>query len=172
MEEIKQKFKDLPGSNLEKLKELYSEVFSKLNWRCSWLVVFLNFADQLALTEEEWELLFHFSPKRREIIRLWTFIVIISDGVLSSFVHFWIRTHVFNRIRCVLAWCWGGFIVQNSGFCDGENTDQHLSWPKSTRKFRWFRYCSQSCQRESSLCRAAPPFKTDFFEGRGGCTAG
>ena len=31
MEELKQKFKDLPRSNLEKLKELHSEVFSKLN---------------------------------------------------------------------------------------------------------------------------------------------
>ena len=29
MEELKQKFKDLPGSNLEKLKELHSEAFSK-----------------------------------------------------------------------------------------------------------------------------------------------
>ena len=28
----KQKFKDLPSSNLEELKELHSEVFSKLNW--------------------------------------------------------------------------------------------------------------------------------------------
>ena len=31
MEELKQKFKDLPRSNLEKLKELHPEVFSKLN---------------------------------------------------------------------------------------------------------------------------------------------
>ena len=31
MEELKQTFKDLPRSNLEKLKELHSEVFSKLN---------------------------------------------------------------------------------------------------------------------------------------------
>jgi len=59
MEELtRQKFKDLPGSNLEKLKELHSEAFSKVNW--GRLVVFLNFADQLALTEKEWELLFHF----------------------------------------------------------------------------------------------------------------
>ena len=42
MEMLQQKFKDLPGSSLEKL------------------VVFLNFADQLELTEEEWELLFNF----------------------------------------------------------------------------------------------------------------
>ena len=41
MEVLQQKFKDLPGSSLEKL-------------------VFLCFADQLALTEEEWELLFNF----------------------------------------------------------------------------------------------------------------
>ena len=58
MEELQQKFKDLPGSSLEKLKELHSEVFSKVNW--GRLVVFLNFADQLELTEEEWELLFNF----------------------------------------------------------------------------------------------------------------
>ena len=58
MEELQQKFKDLPGSSLEKLKELHSEVFSKINW--GRLVVFLNFADQLGLTEEEWELLFNF----------------------------------------------------------------------------------------------------------------
>ena len=29
MEELKQNFKDLPGSNLEKFKELHSEAFSK-----------------------------------------------------------------------------------------------------------------------------------------------
>ena len=58
IEKLKQKFKDLPGSSLEKLKELHSEVFSKINW--GRLVVFLNFADQLGLTEEEWELLFNF----------------------------------------------------------------------------------------------------------------
>ena len=52
-EELQQKLKDLPGSSLEKLK-----TFSKVNW--GRLVVFSNFADQLALTEEEWELLFHF----------------------------------------------------------------------------------------------------------------
>ena len=58
MEELQQKFKDLPGSSLEKLKELHSEVFSKVNW--GRLVIPLNFADQLGLTEEEWELLFNF----------------------------------------------------------------------------------------------------------------
>ena len=59
MEMLQQKFKDLPGSSLEKVeKKLHSEVFSKVNW--GRLVVFLNFADQLELTEEEWELLFNF----------------------------------------------------------------------------------------------------------------
>ena len=57
-EVLQQKFKDLPGSSLEKLQKLHSEVFSKVNW--GRLVVFLNFADQLALTEKEWELLLHF----------------------------------------------------------------------------------------------------------------
>ena len=41
MEELKEKFKDLQGSNLEKLKELHSEIFSKVNW--GRLVVVLNF---------------------------------------------------------------------------------------------------------------------------------
>ena len=41
MEELKQKFKDLQGSNLEKLKELHSEIFSKVNW--GRLVIFFNF---------------------------------------------------------------------------------------------------------------------------------
>ena len=58
IEELKQKFKGLPGSSLEKLKERHSEVFSKVNW--GRLLVFLNFADQLGLTEGEWELLFNF----------------------------------------------------------------------------------------------------------------
>ena len=51
MEVLQQKFKDLPGSSLEKLRELHSEVFSKVKW--GRLVIFLNFADQLALSEEE-----------------------------------------------------------------------------------------------------------------------
>ena len=55
---LQQKFKDLPGSSLEKLKKLHSKVFSKVNWER--LVVFLNLADQLELTEEEWELLLNF----------------------------------------------------------------------------------------------------------------
>ena len=58
MEELQQKFKDLPGSSLEKLKELHSEVFSNVNW--GRLVIFLTFADQQGLTDEEWELLFNF----------------------------------------------------------------------------------------------------------------
>ena len=49
---------EMPGSSLEKLKNLHSEVFTKVNW--GRLVVFLNLADQLELTEEEWELLFKF----------------------------------------------------------------------------------------------------------------
>ena len=53
-----EKFCELPGSMLEKLKALHSEVFSEINW--GRLVVFLNFVEQLGLTEEEWEQLFHF----------------------------------------------------------------------------------------------------------------
>ena len=55
---LKEKFCELPGSMLDKLKALHSEVFSEINW--GRLVVFLNFVEQLALTEEEWEQLFHF----------------------------------------------------------------------------------------------------------------
>lgn len=58
METLKENFYELPGSNLEKLEQLNSEVFSKVNWG-RW-VVFLSFAEQLGLTEEEWELLPHF----------------------------------------------------------------------------------------------------------------
>ena len=58
METLKENVFKLPGTNLEKLKQLHSELFSKVNW--GRLVVFLNFADQLELTEEEWELPFFF----------------------------------------------------------------------------------------------------------------
>ena len=36
IEKLKQKFKDPPDSSLEKLKELHSEVFSKINWEDWW----------------------------------------------------------------------------------------------------------------------------------------
>ena len=55
---LKESFCKLPGSNLEKLKQLHAEVSSKINW--GGLVLFLRFAKQLGLTEEEWELLFCF----------------------------------------------------------------------------------------------------------------
>lgn len=50
---IREKFCELPGSMLDKLKDLHSEVFSKINW--GRLVVFLNFVETLGLTEEERE---------------------------------------------------------------------------------------------------------------------
>ena len=43
---------------LDKLKCLYSEVFTEVHW--GRLLVFLNFAEQLGLTDEEWEQLFDF----------------------------------------------------------------------------------------------------------------
>ena len=55
---LREKFCDQPGSMLDKLKVLHSEVFSVVHW--GRLVVFLNFAEKLGLTEEEWEQLFHF----------------------------------------------------------------------------------------------------------------
>ena len=55
---LKDKFCALPGSTLDKLKALHSEVFSKIHW--GRFVVFLYFAEKLGLTEEEWEQLFDF----------------------------------------------------------------------------------------------------------------
>ena len=50
-------------------------------------------------------------------------------------------------------------LVQNSEFCDGENTVQQLSRPKSTRKFRWFRCCVPSGQRKRKELWLAIRFK-------------
>ena len=55
---LREKFCEPPGSMLDKLKALLSEVFSKINW--SRLVVFLNFVETLGLTDEELEELFDF----------------------------------------------------------------------------------------------------------------
>ena len=55
---LREKFFDRPGSMLDKLKVLQSEVFSVVRW--GRLVVFLNFAERQGLTGEEWEQLFHF----------------------------------------------------------------------------------------------------------------
>ena len=55
---LREKFCELPGSLLDKLKALHSEVFSKINW--GRLVVFLNFVETLGLTDGEWEQLFDF----------------------------------------------------------------------------------------------------------------
>jgi len=55
---LREKFCELPGSMLDKLKALHSEVFSKINW--GQLVVFLNFVETLGLTDEDWEQLFDF----------------------------------------------------------------------------------------------------------------
>ena len=48
---LRNKFCDLPGSMLDKLKALHSEVLTKINWGRS--VVFLNFVEKLGLTVEE-----------------------------------------------------------------------------------------------------------------------
>ena len=55
---LKEAFCSLPGTKLSKLKNLHSEVFTKIY--CGRLMVFLNFAEQIELTEEEWEQLFDF----------------------------------------------------------------------------------------------------------------
>ena len=49
---LQKTFCDLPGSTVSKLKELHSEVFLKVN--LSRLLVFLKFAEDLDLTQEEW----------------------------------------------------------------------------------------------------------------------
>ena len=48
---LKETFCGLPGTKLSKLKKLHSEVFTKLHW--GRLMVLLNFAEQLDLSEEE-----------------------------------------------------------------------------------------------------------------------
>ena len=49
---LKKTFCDLPGSTISKLKELHSEVFLTVN--LGRLLVFLKFAEELELTQEEW----------------------------------------------------------------------------------------------------------------------
>ena len=49
---LKKTFCDLSGSTISKLKELHSEVFLKVN--LGRLLVFLKFAEDLELTQEEW----------------------------------------------------------------------------------------------------------------------
>ena len=48
---LKKTFCDLPGSTISKLKELHSEVFLKVT--LGRLLVFLKFAEDLELTQEE-----------------------------------------------------------------------------------------------------------------------
>ena len=55
---LREKFCELPGWMLDKLKRLHSEVFTEVHW--GRLLVFLNFLEQLRLTDEEWEQLFDF----------------------------------------------------------------------------------------------------------------
>ena len=49
---LKKTFCDITGSTISKLKELHSEVFLKVN--LGRLLVFLKFAEDLELTQEEW----------------------------------------------------------------------------------------------------------------------
>ena len=55
---LRRQFCALPGSTISKLKVLHNEVFSEINW--GRLLVFLNFVEQLGLTEEEWTQLYDF----------------------------------------------------------------------------------------------------------------
>ena len=151
---LREKFCDQPGSMLDKLKVLRSEVFSVVHW--GRLVVFLNFAEKLGLTEEEWEQLFHFLvPKSSNIIEhrgqkgyssvdLCRIRSVMGCCVLSPSFGF---ERIFNCIRCVLACCGGKVIVPNSEFCDGENNVEHISRSKSSRKFQWCGCCVPRAQR-------------------------
>ena len=47
---LKEAFCGLPGTKLSKLKNLHSEVFTKIHW--GRLMVFLNFSEQLVRTNE------------------------------------------------------------------------------------------------------------------------
>ena len=49
---LKKTFCVLPGSTISKLKELHPEVFLKVN--LGRLLVFLKFAEDLELTQDEW----------------------------------------------------------------------------------------------------------------------
>ena len=55
---LREKFCEIPGSMLHKLKRLHLEVFTEVHW--SRILVLLNFVEQLGLTDEEWEQLFNF----------------------------------------------------------------------------------------------------------------
>ena len=55
---LQEKFCELPGSVIDKLKCLHSEVFTEVHW--GRFLAFLNFVEQLGLTDKEWEQLFHF----------------------------------------------------------------------------------------------------------------
>ena len=55
---LKKQFCALPGSTISKLINLHNEVFSEVNW--GRFLIFLNFVEQLGLTEEEWTQLYDF----------------------------------------------------------------------------------------------------------------
>ena len=162
---LKDEFSHLPRSMLDKLKFLHSEVFPAVNW--GRLLIFLNFAEQLGLTVEEWNQLYHFLlPTLNRIIEwifkcVWRRELSLTSKLHSA--HFSLMgccppssalgfERIFNRIRCVLACCGGKVIVQNSEFCDGEKAHEYLPRSKSSRKFRWFiwmLFTEQSKKRET-----------------------
>ena len=98
-------FCELPGSMLDKLKRLHSEVFTEVHW--GRLLVFLNFVEQLGLTDEEWEQLFDLlvptlSQIREQLYKwnimekfIWAsaFAAVTSNGLLAIFTLSAIRAH-------------------------------------------------------------------------------
>ena len=82
------------------------------------------------------------------------FAVVTSNGLLAVFTLSGISAH-FQPHSCRFSLLRAPVIVQNSEFCDGENAPQHLSRPKSTRKFRWFGCCVPSVKekRKSKISR-------------------
>ena len=55
---LESNFVNFQDRSLTRLKRLHSELFTEVHW--GRLLVFLNFVEQLGLTDEEWERLFDF----------------------------------------------------------------------------------------------------------------
>ena len=69
---LKKTFCDLSGSTISKLKELHSEVFLKVT--LGRLLVFLKFAEDLELTQEEWGQLYAviYPTLSQRLMSLWS----------------------------------------------------------------------------------------------------
>ena len=57
---------------------------------------------------------------------------------------------LFSRIRCIWACCGGKVIVQNSEFCDGQDTKRDLLQPGKRSKLFKPDGCFACCKRKRS----------------------